>query len=344
MTLNCQPVVRHWGVAAGFLRFAVLAIAVWTRTAMTSTVVQIEDDNAQVLLGSMQDVNLFRSSAAGPVLQTTNSFCVGPCANTTSALANGGSLQVAGPAIFNGGVGASTVVVNGVDVAQQLQSLSALIATLQTQVATLQGQIVPVGSLAPFAGGSLPSGWLLANGASVAVSAYSALFGVLGYSYGGSGANFALPDMRGRFPLGAGQGSGLTNRVLATTTGSETTATAVTVSQQPAFTVPAHHHGISMNTGNDGPHSHKVSTYSTPGVQEGGTGATAFISLTTGTTDFDTTIGGTHSHTISGTVGDSSGSNGDASFAATRSTNVALSNPAISVVPPALAVSYIIKF
>lgn len=69
---------------------------------------------------------------------------------------------------------------------------------------------VPVGAIFPFAGnsGTIPSGYLLCDGSEVPTATYGSLFAVLGYSYKpqlkllGS-ATFALPDLRGRFPLGA---------------------------------------------------------------------------------------------------------------------------------------------
>ena len=93
----------------------------------------------------------------------------------------------------------------------------------------------PVGTIVPFAGtgGSDtggPTGWLLCDGAtytSVAGTTYADLFSAIGTAFGGSGAQaandfFAVPDLRGRHPIGAmGQGSGLTNRTLASTGGAE---------------------------------------------------------------------------------------------------------------------------
>lgn len=54
----------------------------------------------------------------------------------------------------------------------------------------------PVGRICRWHSGiAIPDGWLLCNGASVAVSRYNALFKVIGYTYGGSGANFTLPTV-----------------------------------------------------------------------------------------------------------------------------------------------------
>lgn len=55
---------------------------------------------------------------------------------------------------------------------------------------------------------SAPTGWLICNGASLSTVTYSNLFAIIGYSYGGSGANFNLPDYRGCFLRGYDNGKG----------------------------------------------------------------------------------------------------------------------------------------
>ena len=82
----------------------------------------------------------------------------------------------------------------------------------------------PSGAILQFAGSSAPANWLLCDGALVSRTTYSTLFGVIGTNYGaGDGSStFKLPDLRGRVPIGAGQGSSLTNRVIAATGGAET--------------------------------------------------------------------------------------------------------------------------
>ena len=69
---------------------------------------------------------------------------------------------------------------------------------------------VPVGAIFPFAGttATVPTGYLLCDGTEVQISKYPALFGVLQYTYKAASAlagqaTFAIPDLRGRFPLGA---------------------------------------------------------------------------------------------------------------------------------------------
>ncbi len=61
-----------------------------------------------------------------------------------------------------------------------------------------------------FAGNFAPRGWALCNGQILSISQYSALFSLIGTTYGGDGrTTFGLPDLRGRTPKGVGNGAGL---------------------------------------------------------------------------------------------------------------------------------------
>lgn len=84
--------------------------------------------------------------------------------------------------------------------------------------------VYPVGIILPFADDVLPDGYLLCDGTAVSRTTYADLFAVCGTTYGvGNGSTtFNLPDMRGRIPVGAGTGSGLTARTLGQTFGAET--------------------------------------------------------------------------------------------------------------------------
>lgn len=63
-----------------------------------------------------------------------------------------------------------------------------------------------------FAGNFAPRAWALCQGQLLAISSNSALFSLLGTMYGGDGrTTFGLPGLRGRTPIGAGQGPGLPN-------------------------------------------------------------------------------------------------------------------------------------
>lgn len=139
---------------------------------------------------------------------------------------------------------------------------------------------VPVGTVVDFAGTvagatNAPPGWLQCFGQSVATATYPALFAVLGYTHGGAGPNFNLPDFRGRTGFGkddmggsaAGRitvaGANFDGTILGNTGGLQSRN--LTQSQLPNvnFTVS----GITANS-----HTHTV-TLSTVVLGGGGTGS-----------------------------------------------------------------------
>lgn len=99
-----------------------------------------------------------------------------------------------------------------------------------------------IGEIRMFGGTFAPVGWALCDGQLLAISQNDALFSLLGTTYGGDGrTTFGLPDLRGRVPIHQGTGSGLTNRAMGATGGSET----VTLS---ADQLPAHTHTMNAST------------------------------------------------------------------------------------------------
>lgn len=79
-----------------------------------------------------------------------------------------------------------------------------------------------IGQVQYFGGNFAPRGWSLCNGQLLAISQNTALFSILGTTYGGDGrTTFALPDLRGRLAVHAGTGPGLTNRRLGERSGTE---------------------------------------------------------------------------------------------------------------------------
>lgn len=67
-----------------------------------------------------------------------------------------------------------------------------------------------------------PNGWALCAGQLMSISQYSALFALLGTTYGGDGVNtFGLPDYRGRSPVGMGNGTNLTPIIQGQASGTE---------------------------------------------------------------------------------------------------------------------------
>lgn len=80
-----------------------------------------------------------------------------------------------------------------------------------------------IGSISIFSGTYAPRGWAFCHGQILPINQYKALYSIIGNFYGGDGVDtFALPDLRGRTPLGVGKGWGLTNRKLAQKGGEET--------------------------------------------------------------------------------------------------------------------------
>lgn len=80
-----------------------------------------------------------------------------------------------------------------------------------------------LGQITLFAGNFAPRGWALCEGQLLAISQNTALFSILGTTYGGDGrTTFALPDLRGRAPIQSGTGPGLSTRQLGSRGGQET--------------------------------------------------------------------------------------------------------------------------
>jgi microcystin-dependent protein len=87
-----------------------------------------------------------------------------------------------------------------------------------------------------------PKGWAFCDGQLMPLSQNTALFSLLGTTYGGNGtSNFALPNMQGNVPMHPGQGPGLSFHDLGETGGSDT----VTLLE---FEMPAHFHGFQASS------------------------------------------------------------------------------------------------
>jgi microcystin-dependent protein len=88
-----------------------------------------------------------------------------------------------------------------------------------------------------------PQGWAFCDGQVLAISQFTALFSLLGTTYGGNGtSNFALPDLRGRVAISSGQGPGLSPYNIGQVGGVEN----VTLTSN---TMPQHSHQVVANNG-----------------------------------------------------------------------------------------------
>ena len=95
-----------------------------------------------------------------------------------------------------------------------------------------------LGSIIIFGGNFAPRGWALCQGQLLPIAQNTALFSILGTTYGGNGqTTFALPDLRGRAPVGPGQGAGLNDVSLGEVGGNSSVALT-------AANLPAHTHSL----------------------------------------------------------------------------------------------------
>jgi microcystin-dependent protein len=150
------------------------------------------------------------------------------------------------------------------------------------------------GMMLPYAGSAAPNGWLLCAGQTVSRTAYAALFAVIGTTYGaGDGSStFALPDLRGRSPIGldnmAGTDAGRlsVSNTLGGSGGSQTKSGSTDAYTLTIADIPSHNHNVgtlvgtggstfywaspnpsntagiqTSNTGGGGPHSHGITNF-----------------------------------------------------------------------------------
>jgi microcystin-dependent protein len=144
-----------------------------------------------------------------------------------------------------------------------------------------------VGEIRMFAGNYAPQGWAFCDGQLLPVSENDALFSLFGTIYGGDGlTTFGLPDLRGRLPIHAGTGPGLSPRTLGAKAGAESVT--LTVNELPGHTHPMEGAGRVGSSPNPGGSLPGTTTVFDPYISE--SPATA---LNTGVV---TSVGGSQSH------------------------------------------------
>jgi len=101
-----------------------------------------------------------------------------------------------------------------------------------------------IGCISVFGFNFAPRGWAKCDGQILPINQNQSLFSLLGTTYGGDGrTTFALPDLRGRAPMHAGNGAGLTPRTLGQKLGVENVT--LSVAQ-----IPSHSHAVNASTAN----------------------------------------------------------------------------------------------
>ncbi len=199
--------------------------------------------------------------------------------NNTAVVSNAGVLSAQGCVgdVTFVGAGGADVTVNTttstvtIDVTSAVTTLTDTVTALATALSDAQAAIValtstvagitttatPTGAIMPWSAtnGTAPAGYLLCDGGSYPEVDYAALFAIIGTTYGGSGGNFSVPDLRGRTAVGV-KSSGVFNVALGTVVGAETHALVT-------GELAAHTH--TGTTTSDGAHNHGGAT-GTPNV------------------------------------------------------------------------------
>lgn len=167
-----------------------------------------------------------------------------------------------------------------------------------------------IATITIFAGNFAPRSWMFCQGQLLSIAEYTALFSLIGTTYGGDGqVTFALPDFRSRVGIHQGQGPGLSNYTIGEMAGTES----VTLLSS---NLPSHNHTVVSL-----PVQQPASTVNNSGVNEPkgaypASGATVYYAST------DNTFMGT--------------------YTSTSATPIAGSNSPVSIIQPYLAMNYII--
>jgi microcystin-dependent protein len=172
---------------------------------------------------------------------------------------------------------------------QNMNSLKAAFTDLQDSISIA----APIGAVLMWTGTTtnIPAGFAVCNGASLVKNDYLPLWNLIGYRYGGSGANFSLPDLTSRIPRGT-VGTPTVPNALVTSSPSNIDAHTHTVNSaltgaNSNLALSGANSNIGLNTGNVSTHTHSGGTVS---------GANSNIGLTVGNA-------AAHSHSIVGNTG-----------------------------------------
>ena len=165
-----------------------------------------------------------------------------------------------------------TTFAGGHDTTQLVDAIQSIVAT-----AVNEANIVPVGSIMPFAGPivNIPSGWLYCDGTLLLRDDYTDLFSAIGTEWGTTGStDFRLPDLRGYFLRGIDGGTGIDPQAALRTAKYAGGATGSNVGSYQTDAVGPHTHTFSFPTGdnnNDNANPPSASNGAAVGITYSGT-------------------------------------------------------------------------
>ena len=306
--------------------------------------VVVADNTAKSAISAVEGIMVYQSNVDTLFLYNGTAWveAVGTLSLVDSAVT---SAKIANDTIVNADINtAAAIAYSKLNLASSVTSADIVDSTIVIGdlAAALQAFLVPTGTVSAFAGSSAPTGYLLCDGvATHSTTTYAALFAVVGYTYGGSGGVFGVPNLKGRTVIGVGVGTEITG-VLGTVQGVKE----VTLTGAESGT-SAHSHPTSTTSGGSS-HSHTYSGttassdwnayynhYSTAG-------GSAAVPVSTSEGDGRTYqgAGGGHQHTFSGTT------DGESAHTHTYTITAATAAAAASAhtnIQPSLPLNYIIK-
>lgn len=305
--------------SVGFIRLAKTDAMEWRNNANTANL-------ALTIDGS--DMLTFNGSVLGLTNLTNNHIYVGNSSNLPidvamsgdATIIASGALTIANGAINNAKVASgAAIAVNKLaaqtinraiisdssgfitvspTTATEIGYVSGVTSSIQAQINSVSTGTIPSGAMLDFAGVAAPSGWLLCDGSSYTAASQPTLFSAIGYTWGGSGANFNVPNMTRRVGMGSGgTGTGTIGNAVGNIGGEEAhTLTQAELSVglgTVAINDPSHQHsrnkasGSNINVDNTG--STRVDVYGSPTATDGNsltssntTGITATITNSSG--------------------------------------------------------------
>jgi microcystin-dependent protein len=174
---------------------------------LTERVAELERDDIKYDMPNDTRTNIQRAVIAGTqylgILSGVNPPVNEPTPSFLQFNFNGQLWNVPVSANITSGSGAPTFDASKGSVYLRTDTATIYINTNgSTTWSSITTPVLPTGAIMPFGGSSAPTGFLLCDGSSYSTSTYAALYAVIGYTYGGVGSSFLVPDMRANVPVG----------------------------------------------------------------------------------------------------------------------------------------------